>query len=178
MWKTRNQNYQVPRERRCDPEWRRCGLVWAFEQMKTVFVPLKRTQQETYFRKHWYVYFCCSYIWVTPPGSGLLSPWIYIYIFFFFQRKGISAWLFIIIYIFLFILKIIASVKNQHNLYFAVELQMGELQWTPRYREYKIFAVDLRLSSTFLLLKFVCCCFLVSRERKLVLLKSNVILLD
>ena len=107
-----------------------------------------------------------------------LNIYIYIYIFFFFQRKGISAWLFIIIYIFLFILKIIASVKNQHNLYFAVELQMGELQWTPRYREYKIFAVDLRLSSTFLLLKFVCCCFLVSRERKLVLLKSNVILLD
>ena len=70
--------------------------------------------------------------------------------------------LFIIVYIFLFILKIIASVKNQHNLYFAVELQMGELQWTPRYRAF-IFAVDLRLSFTFLLLKSVCCCFLVSR---------------
>jgi len=41
-----------------------------------------------------------------------------------------------------------------------------------------IFAVDLRLRFTFLLLKSVCCCFLVSRERELVLLKSNIILLD
>ena len=135
--------------------------------------PLKRTKQETYFRKHWDVHFCCSYIRMTPPGY--IYIYIYIYIFFF-QRKGISAWLFIIIYIFLFILKIIASVKNQHNLYFAVELQMGELLGHQDIE--LIFAVDLRLSSTFLLLKSVCCCFLVSRERKLVLLKSNIILLD
>ena len=117
-----------------------------------------------------YIYALMSFLWKK-------NIYIYIYIyFFFFQRKGISAWLFIIIYIFLFILKIIASVKNQHNLYFAVELQMGELLGHQDIE--LIFAVDLRLSSTFLLLKSVCCCFLVSRERKLVFLKSNIILLD
>ena len=93
--------------------------------------PLKRTKQETYFRKHWDVYFCCSYIRMTTPGSGLLSRWII-----FFLTKW-HAWLFIIIHVFLFILKIIASVTNQHNLYFASELQMAELKWTPtRYRAY------------------------------------------
>ena len=93
--------------------------------------PLKRTKQETYFRKHSDVYFCCSYIRMTTPGSGLLSRWII-----FFLTKW-HVWLFIIIHVFLFILKIIASVTNQHNLYFASELQMAELKWTPtRYRAY------------------------------------------
>lgn len=97
--------------------------------------PLKRTKQETYFRKHWYVYSCCSYLRMTTPGSGLLSRWIIFLNMFFFLAKR-HVWLFIIIHIFLFILKIIASVKNQHNLYFAVELQMAVLQWTPRYSVY------------------------------------------
>ena len=180
MWRTRNQNYQVPQEKRCDPKWTRCGHAWGFEEMRTVVVPLKRTKQETYFRKHWYVNFCCFYIRMTPPVSGLLPRWIlesflFVCLFVcFFNEKHV--WFFIIIHVFLFIFTIISSVKNQHNLHFAVELK-----W-PNYSGHQdielIFAVDLCLRFTFLLPKSVCCWFLVSRERKLVLLKRNVILLD
>ena len=132
--------------------------------------PLKRTKQETYFRKHWDVHFCCSYIRMTPPGSGLLSPYIYIYIY------GESIYILSLFIYFYLYSKLLHQLKT--NTTSTLQLNCKWANYSGHQDIELIFAVDLRLSSTFLLLKSVCCCFLVSRERKLVLFKSNIILLD
>ena len=59
--------------------------------------PLKRTKQETYFRKHSDVYFCCSYIRMTTPGSGLLSRWI---IFFFNEMACVTFYYYSCVFIY------------------------------------------------------------------------------
>ena len=146
MWRTRNQKYQVPQEKRCDPKWTRCWHVWAFKEMRTVFsYPLKRTKQETYFRKHRDVHFCCSYIRMTPPRSGLLSRWIYIY--FFNEKACVHDFLSLFIYIYLYS-KLMH--RLQTNTTFTLQLNC---KW-PNYSGHQviefIFAVDLRLRFTFL----------------------------
>ena len=107
---------------------------------------------------------------MTPPGSGLLSPYIYIYIY------GESIYILSLFIYFYLYSKLLHQLKT--NTTSTLQLNCKWANYSGHQDIELIFAVDLRLSSTFLLLKSVCCCFLVSRERKLVLFKSNIILLD
>ena len=107
--------------------------------------PLKRTKQETYFRKHRDVHFCCSSIRMTPLRSGLLSRWIYIY--FFNEKACVHDFLSLFIYIYLYS-KLMH--RLQTNTTFTLQLNC---KW-PNYSGHQvtefIFAVDLRLRFTFL----------------------------
>lgn len=114
VWRIRNQNYQVPLEKWSDPKWTRCRHVLAFEEMKTVFVPLKRNKEELSSEStDMYIFAFLISEW---PLQDLVQAFSSNQ---FFKEKACVAFLSLFIYFYLYSN---ASVKNQHNLYFAVKL--------------------------------------------------------